>query len=180
MLGGNRQIWDDVGLTEALVADGYAVLALDMRGHGESGTERDWGMADDDLQRVWQYFVELENVDGERTAVIGASIGANMALRTGANEPTIKTVALLSPGLDYRRVTTDDAIVLYGDRPILIIASEEDSYAADSSRTLTELAQGEATLKMYNGAGHGTNMFGPEPDLTQLLLDWLNQHLRET
>ena len=180
MLGSNRQVWDEVGLAEALVADGYAVLALDMRGHGESGSDRDWDKADDDLLRVWNYFVGLENIDGARTAVIGASIGSNMALRTGANEPAIKTVALLSPGLDYRRVTTDDAITEYGSRPILIVASEEDSYAADSSRTLAELAQGEAVLQLYKGAGHGTNMFGAEPELTQLLLDWLDQYLPES
>jgi pimeloyl-ACP methyl ester carboxylesterase len=180
MLGSDRQVWQEVGLTEALLADGYAVLALDMRGHGESGSERDWDKADDDLLRVWDYFAGLEDVDEGRTAVIGASIGANMALRTGASQPAIKTVALLSPGLDYRRVTTDDAIVLYGSRPILIVASEEDQYAADSSRTLAEMAQGEVVLQLYNGAGHGTAMFGPQPDLTDLLLDWLNQYLRET
>ena len=180
MLGSNRQIWEEVGLTESLLADGYAVLTLDMRGHGESGSDRDWDKADDDLLRVWNYFVGLENIDGARTAVIGASIGSNMALRTGANEPAIKTVALLSPGLDYRRVTTDDAITEYGSRPILIVASEEDSYAADSSRTLAELAQGEAVLQLYKGAGHGTNMFGAEPELTQLLLDWLDQYLPES
>jgi pimeloyl-ACP methyl ester carboxylesterase len=180
MLGSNRQVWEEVGLTDALLADGYAVLALDMRGHGESGSGQDWEKADDDLLRVWTYFAGLADVDEARTAVIGASIGSNMALRTGANQPAIKTVALLSPGLDYRRVTTDDAIIQYGSRPLLIIASEEDQYAADSSRTLAEMSQGPATLQLYDGAGHGTNMFGPEPELTQLLLDWLNQYLRET
>ncbi|MEJ2750827.1 MAG: alpha/beta fold hydrolase [Anaerolineae bacterium] len=177
MLGSNRQVWEEVGLTDALVADGYAVLALDMRGHGESDGDRKWEMFDDDILRVWQYFSGLEEVDEERPAVIGASIGSNLALRVGANEPAIKTVILLSPGLDYRRVTTDDAIVQYGSRPILIIASEDDSYAADSSQTLVDMAQGEAVLHMYSDAGHGTNMFGVEPGLTQLLLDWLNQHL---
>lgn len=179
MLGSDRQVWQEVGLTEALVADGYAVLALDMRGHGESGSDREWEKFDDDLLRVWTYFAGLDDVDENRTAVIGASIGSNMALRTGANVPDIKTVALLSPGLDYRRITTGDAIELYGDRPILIVASEEDSYAADSSRTLAEMAQGEASLQMYDGAGHGTHMFAAEPGLTQVLLDWLNQYLAD-
>lgn len=177
MLGSNRQVWDEVGLADTLVTNGYAVLALDMRGHGDSGSSRDWDQADDDLQRVWAYFVGRDEVDGERTAVIGASIGSNMALRTGANEPAIKTVALLSPGLEYRGVTTDDAIVQYGTRPILIVASEEDSYAAESSKTLAEVAAGEVELIMYDGAGHGTNMFAPQPDLTDSLINWLKTHL---
>ncbi|MCB9418279.1 MAG: alpha/beta fold hydrolase [Ardenticatenaceae bacterium] len=179
MLGSDRQVWEQVGLTDALLADGYAVLALDMRGHGESGGERKWEMFDDDILRVWQYFSGLEEVDEERTAVVGASIGSNLALRVGANEPAIETVILLSPGLDYRRVTTDDAIELYGGRPIFIVASEEDEYSAESSRTLAEIAQGEAVLQMYDSAGHGTAMFAAQPDLTNLILDWLKQYLPE-
>jgi pimeloyl-ACP methyl ester carboxylesterase len=177
MLGSNRQVWEDVGFTEALLTEGYAVLALDMRGHGDSGSNRDWQQADDDLEWVWNYFVGLENIDGERTAVIGASIGSNIALRTGANEPAVKTTVLLSPGLDYRGVTTEDAVEKYGSRPILIVASEEDTYSANSSKTLAELAQGEVELQMYNGAGHGTDMFGPQPDLTEILLNWLEETL---
>ena len=178
MLGGNRQVWADNGFADALTASGYAVLALDMRGHGESGSDQDWTKAGDDLQRVWAYFTGLENVDAKRTAVIGASIGSNMALRTGADEPAIKTVALLSPGLDYRGVTTEEAMTQFGQRPILIVASEEDSYSANSSRTLAEIAQGEIVLQLYDGAGHGTNMINRQPDLTDLLLDWLDQHLQ--
>ncbi len=180
MLGSNRQAWEEVGLTNTLLADGYAVLALDMRGHGESDGERKWEMFDDDILRVWEYFAGLESVNEGRTAVVGASIGSNLALRVGANEPAIKTVVLLSPGLDYRRVTTDDAIELYGSRPLLIVASQEDQYAADSSRTLAEMAQGEAVLQMYDGAGHGTAMFAAQPDLTNLILDWLKRYVRET
>ena len=177
MLGSNRTAWEAVGLTDQLLQNGYAVLNVDMRGHGGTGGTADWQLVPDDMQRVWDYFVSQEAVDGAKTAVIGASIGANLSLITAVNEPNINTVILLSPGLNYRDVTTDDAIVAYGDRPILIVASEEDSYAADSSRTLSEAATGQAELELYNGAGHGTNMFGKEPGLPDLILDWLRQYL---
>ena len=179
MLGSERQVWAGNGFSQLLADNGYAVLALDMRGHGETGGSRDWDLAEADLQMAWEWFTGLDEVDGENTAVIGASIGSNMALITGANIPEIKTVILLSPGLDYRGVTTDDAIAAYGNRPVLIVASQEDSYAADSSQTLADLAEGEAKLIMYNGAGHGTNMFGSQPDLASELLDWLNSYLQE-
>jgi len=178
MLGSNRQVWDEVGFAPLLAGNGYAVLAVDMRGHGETGGNRDWGQAVDDIQRVWDYFTGRSEVAAEQTAVVGASIGANMALITGVNEPAVKGVVLLSPGLDYRGVTTGDKMALYGERPILLVASEEDGYAADSVRTLADLAQGETQFQLYNGAGHGTNMFGPQPDLADLILDWLNQHVR--
>ncbi|HSG18662.1 MAG TPA: alpha/beta fold hydrolase [Anaerolineae bacterium] len=176
MNGGNRGDWD--AFARQLANDGYATLAVDMRAHGETGGARNWDLAADDLLRVWAAMAEREDVDGARTAVVGASIGANMALMTGAEEPGIKTVVLLSPGRDYFGVTTEDRIVEYGQRPALIIASEEDSEAAVSSRALHELAD-DAELIMYEGAGHGTRMFGPRPELAQEIVDWLNLHVQD-
>ena len=177
MLGSNRTIWETVGLADELAGNGYAVLALDMRGHGDTGNAQDWVLAEDDIQRVWQYFVDRAEVDGEKTAVIGGSIGSNMALIAAANEPAIRTAILLSPGLVYRGVTTPDRMPDYGDRPLFIVASKDDFYAEDSTNKLAETAVGETQVQIYETAGHGTNMFAPQPDLTPLILEWLAQHL---
>ncbi len=176
MLGSNRAAWGDDGLTSTLTDAGYALLAVDMRGHGGTPGERDWAAIEQDMYKVWQTFTELEQVDAGRTAVIGASIGSNMALVTGDNIPEIKTVILLSPGLDYRGVTTDDHVVSYGDRPLLIVASEEDSYSADSSRTLEELAANGRSLILQD-AGHGTFMLFRE-DLQVEIVAWLDANLK--
>ena len=177
MLGSNRKAWLPTGLPQELVNNGrYHVLTLDMRGHGQTGGAKDWPLAEEDVQLVWQWLVDQPGVDGEKTAVIGGSIGSNMALRTGANIEAVNTVVLLSPGLDYRGVTTEDALVVWGKRPLLIVASEEDGYAADSSLALAEQAEGEVELQMYQSAGHGTNMFNAEPELTTLIVDWLQNH----
>ncbi|MCP4360530.1 MAG: alpha/beta fold hydrolase [Chloroflexi bacterium] len=178
MLGSNRGSWQPSRLPDLLSENGYAVLAIDMRGHGETGGSPDWTLVEEDLQLVHEYFAGLNEVDKGATAVVGASIGGNMALIAGANLPAINAVVLLSPGLDYRGVTTEDHIEEYGSRPIFIAASEEDSYAADSSRTLQELAQGKAELTLYNGAGHGTNMFSSQPELAEAILAWLNTHVQ--
>lgn len=178
MLGSNRTVWETIGLVDELAANGYAVLALDMRGHGDTGNAQDWDLAEDDIQRVWEYFVARPEVDGEKTAVIGASIGSNMALIAAANEPAIKTAVLLSPGLVYRGVTTEDRMADYGERPLLIVASEDDYYSEDTAIKLAETAVGETQVQIYENAGHGTNMFAPQPDLTPLILEWLAQRLR--
>ncbi len=177
MLGARRQDWEERGLTEMLTEAGYAVLAVDMRGHGETPGSRDWDVIEQDLMTVWQEFSEMAQVDGENTAVVGGSIGSNMALITGDNIPEIQTVILLSPGLDYRGVTTDDRIESYGERPILIVASAEDKYAADSSQTLLDLASENAELSMLNGAGHGTNML-TQTAVRQEIVAWLDANLK--
>ena len=177
MLGSDRQVWDENGIADNLVENGYAVMAVDMRGHGETGNSIDWQLAPEDLRLAWEHFTSLDTVDPQRTAIIGASIGANLALLTGSDQPVIRTVILLSPGLDYRGVATEEPLEMYGARPILIVASEEDTYAAASSRTLAGLAEGESRLEMYNGAGHGTRMFNVQPELSDLILSWLDKNL---
>ena len=175
MLNGNQKAWEP--LIPALTQAGYAVLTIDMRGHGLTGGDKDWVLAEQDLTMVWDAFTQDLSIDATRTAVIGGSIGSNIALLTAKNRPEILTAVLLSPGLDYRGVTTPDAAGAYGDRPLLIVASEEDGYSADSSRQLDSLAS-NSTLEMYDGAGHGTNMLGREPALTPLLIKWLDEMVK--
>lgn len=175
MLGSNRYAWDE--FVSQLLPAGFTVLAIDLRGHGDTGGARDWDLAAEDLRLVWDYFSQRPEVDVNRTAVVGGSIGANMALTTAANLPLIDTAVLLSPGLDYAGVTTAEAVAAYGERPLLIVVSEGDSYAADSSRQLAEIGT-MATLEIYEGSSHGTSMFAAEPDLTWLIMNWLDQHLQ--
>ena len=154
------------------------MLAIDLRGHGDSGGSRDWSKGPQDTAQAWEYLTRLQGVDPQRTAIIGASFGANLALVQGAAEESIRTVVLLSPGLSYFGVSCVGAMKDYGERPVLIVASSEDSYAAQSSRQLKQMAKGPAELQMFDGAGHGIQMFAAQPGLTQQILDWLAQYVK--
>lgn len=175
MLNKDRTTWDDFAhqLSEA----GYAALSIDLRGHGETGGEMDWDFAAADLKKAWDYLVAREDIVQDQTAIVGGSIGANLAVIAGANENSIRTVVLLSPGLSYSGVETEAALKEYGTRPLLIIASRDDSYAADSSSTLDEQALGDSKLIMYETAGHGTNMLQNEANLSGQIIDWLDTYL---
>jgi dipeptidyl aminopeptidase/acylaminoacyl peptidase len=176
MAFGKRQEWGD--FPQTLGAAGYAVLAIDLRGHGESGGALDWSKGPQDAAQVWQYLTQRPQVDPQRTAIVGASFGANLALVQGATEKSIRTVVLLSPGLDYFGVPTTGAMNEIGERPVLIVASSEDSYAAASSRQLKQMARGTTELQMFEGAGHGINMFAAQPELVQQILGWLDRYLK--
>lgn len=175
MLWSDRTVWEDYA--HELAGNGIAVFALDMRGHGETGGEVNWDLAEEDIQFVWENLADRPDIDANRTGIVGASIGANMALISGENEPQIRTVVLLSPGLSYAGVETSDAMVAYGERPVFIVASEEDTYSADSSRKLHELAVGDSRLEIYQGAGHGTNMLENEPGLGAEVIEYLKEFL---
>ncbi len=176
MLWSDRSAWDEYAYE--LAGNGFAVFAMDMRGHGETGGEVNWDLAEEDIQLIWDNLSEREEIDPARMGIVGASIGANMALVSGANEPEVRTVVLLSPGLSYAGVETTDAIKAYGERPVFIVASQEDTYAADSSEKLHELAFGESRLEMYQDAGHGTFMLENQPKLRGEIIDWLQDHLQ--
>lgn len=105
-----KPVWADNAFGTTLAQNGYTARAVYLRGHGQTGGSRQWDKAAEDLQRAWAYLAEQAEVDETRTAVVGASIGANMALVTAAAEPAIDAVVLLSPGLDYQGVTTEDKI----------------------------------------------------------------------
>jgi alpha-beta hydrolase superfamily lysophospholipase len=173
-----RQKGDWASFASRLQQEGYAAMTLDLRGHGASeGTAAgtlDQRLWTDDIVRAWTVMAEQPSVDVERTAIVGASIGANVALRAAAFEDRVQAVVLLSPGLDYHGITTLEAMTEYGDRPALIVASQEDAYAAESAE---ELAQGGKVLTLYPGSGHGTELLATQPDVVNLMLGWLNQQL---
>lgn len=183
MLDRSKADWD--AFASALLERDIAALAIDLRGHGESeGNWRAFGETDFramelDVKAAIAWLREQRSVDAARIAIIGASIGANIALNYASRDSAIKTVVLLSPGLNYRGVSTESTIMAY-DRSLLVVASEGDDYSARSSRELysrSPLAPEQKTLVIYSGAAHGTKMLVAEPALEGLLLAWLEERL---
>lgn len=182
MLNRNRNDWND--LSGKLQKEGYNVLSIDLRGHGQS-TDKDgrvvnWQTfsANDfnnmvlDVKATKQF---LESKGIGNVSIVGASIGANIAVSYAAEDSEIRTVILLSPGLDYRGVKPDADVKDYGNRSLLIVASEDDEYSAMSSKNLIELAVGKKELKLYENAGHGTKMFS-NTDLDRIIVEWLREN----
>jgi acetyl esterase/lipase len=107
-------------------------------------------------------------------ACAGASIGANLCLQAAAADPAIVNVVMLSPGLNYKGVTVNEAIVAYGDRPVLLVASNDDAYSARSAAALHEKAVGQKHLEALDAAGHGTVMLNRAPGLENTMVAWIN------
>jgi len=173
----DRYAWH--GFAQDAQEAGYAVLALDSRGHGGSAGEKVFDRAMDlDIDAALLWLMARSDVDSERVGIAGASVGANLALRAGARHPQIKSVALLSPGIQLWDIGIKQAVVDYGQRFVLIVVSEEDAYPAGSSQQLDAMALGEHRLHVYTGAAHGTDMLQAHDDLTSMLLEWFNATLK--
>ncbi len=169
--GSDRHVWDD--LAQQLQRAGYAVLAIDLRGYGDTGGVPDWSRAPADVAAALTQLGELPGISPGRLIVVGAGIGANLGLNACADRVGCAAAVLLSPGLDYLGITTADAMTRMGQRAVLIVASENDDNNPADSVTLDGLARGAHRLVIYPDAGHGTELFGTQPDLIPLIAEWL-------
>ena len=171
-VGGSRADWDP--LAQRLQAAGYAVLALDLRGYGDTGGEANWSLAQGDVAAAVSLIQEMGDVDASHIVIVGASIGANLALNACADTSGCAAAVLLSPGLDYHGITTSEAMVRLGVRPTLIVASEGDNNNPADSLTLDSMAQGDHQLVVLARAGHGTAMLNADPALLDQIVQWIS------
>jgi hypothetical protein len=76
--------------------------------------------------------------------MVGASIGANLALVAGAKNAGVAAVVALSPGDDFLGVAPAGALGRFASRPVYLIASQDDAYSFATVQHLApKLAAGE-------------------------------------
>lgn len=185
MMPATKESYD--GLAKALNKNGFATLAIDLRGHGESrnaanGETLDYTKFENEQHQASRLdvdaafnFLAQKGFAPAQIGLVGASIGANLTLDAMARYKEILRGALLSPGLDYRGVTTEQPIrALEQNQKVWIIVGEDDEYSAESSRKLQSINPIAATLTIFEGADHGTNLFNPQPNLINDIVKFLN------
>ena len=190
MMPATRSSW--TLLEGALSKRGIGSLAIDLRGHGESvetndGTKIDYRKFSDDEHQSSVFdvagaveWIRKRGIDVSRIVLIGASVGANLAVRELASEPRLRGAVLLSPGEAYNGMNVrEDAQNLLPDQGVFITSSEDDMESYAASRALYDEAP--VTLKTfvpYKKSGHGTNMFSTDPALTEKIAEWLLEAIR--
>lgn len=175
MMPATKESWDSIA--QVLLERGYASLAIDMRGHGESdmGGTLDYKQFNEGQQQAKRFdleaaldWVHVQGFDDTQTILIGASIGANLAIRALAEHPDLSLAIALSPGLNYCGVTTDDAIVkIRSNQKVVLVASDDDDRPSwDSVHELHRLNPLTILIQRH-GLGHGTNMTDQDSSLVQ-------------
>lgn len=162
-LGAGRGEWRLFAARAA--AFGWGTLAVDLRGHGESGgpayttfrTPADWLRGAEDARAAMAWLGKVKHVAPERVVLAGASIGANLALHAAADEPRARFTLLLSPGWNYQGVTLPDQVAAY-PRPILFAAASDDPYAFKSSQEALRLCRSPESSFLPAPRGHGVRM----------------------
>jgi len=174
MMGRDSADWSF--LSKKLHQIQFSTIAIDLRGHGKSAKagvplqDGDYLAMLGDLEAGanWLRSKGIDNI-----SCVGASIGANLCAQLGARDPRIVNLVLLSPGLNYKGITSGDALKQYGNRPVLLVAAEDDRFAPRSAAALEEVAQGQVHYELFAEGGHGTKMLTRASTLEQTVMSWL-------
>jgi pimeloyl-ACP methyl ester carboxylesterase len=168
---------------------GFAVLAIDLRGHGESrgapelnladrvakGDKKLFALMQKDVDAAYNWLAQQPHLDLSRFAIVGASVGCSIALKYAARDKSVDAVVCMTPGLAYMGIDSREDVKKFGQRPLLLLASDAEREATDDLARINP----DATVKIFPGnpaeaqALHGTLMFGKVPDVEKTIADFL-------
>lgn len=204
-IGGSKEGWwlEEAShsgrlLTDALLAAGFGVLALDAEYHGERMANNDYESAEvftfhrGWMQRTRDMLVQTvvehrraidvlearDDVDTSRIGVVGYSMGGMATFMLTAVEPRVSTAVACVPPL-LREDRSPVAIHNYAPRietqPFLMLVAEEDAAntTPEEARRLHDLiASPTKEIGFYPG-GHLL-----PPEWTQRALEWVETNLQ--
>jgi pimeloyl-ACP methyl ester carboxylesterase len=182
MMPATKESW--LPLADELSKAGFNILAIDLRGHGESSggdfkqftPEQHYGYFQDQVAGL--EFLS-QRFSGSEVLIGGASIGANMTLKYMAENHRATKGFALSAGLDYYGVRAiDDITKLVQEQKVLLVGARDDGRSSgancgDMAEQLAAASSGQVELKVYDEGGHGTDMWQKHPDLIQKIIQFL-------
>ena len=190
-LGYSSQWWET--LPDELLAKGYAVLKIDLRGHGQSiynsklsrsswsnMTTSAFAKYPDDVIKVMDK-VKADNnkkVFFKNWAFVGADIGASTAVLASdkyAVKP--KTIIMLSPVVEVRDLYIPVNLAHLTDVDVLTIIGTDDVSGKKAVEYLKKFAQ--AAFVTYTSEARSTGMLMLKNDnsLAKIITTWLGDYL---
>lgn len=177
-------------IAPAITAKGMGLLAIDMRGHGDSrvqdGKDLSLAVRGRDLDvfmamhhDAWggvRWLQRHKQVPKGRIALLGASVGCSVAIDTAVRHPSeIACVVTLTPGLSYLGIPTQDHIREWAaGKPLLVLASEGEKKRGAGPIHAALKDKGCEIFVMPGGRElHGTHMFGKVKGVETRVADWL-------
>ncbi len=199
-LGGNKSDWlNDTDTYVALLERGYAVLAIDMRGHGQTPLPDarrvleliDLELSFFDVHAALVWLQSQSKVDVSRIAVVGTGSGGNVAYVSSGRMPElIKTGVSLSPGLwgaaSLEPLVIGAGLEPFAPRSMLFMAGDQDqiqagdvilSYAEFARSLEAQTAEPKDVRVFPDSADHGFALLDNVAEAQDLFFLWLEENL---
>jgi alpha-beta hydrolase superfamily lysophospholipase len=170
-------------VAQSLNSAGFGVLALDLRGHGASGGSIGSGSLQPfalDSQAALAWLKTRPDVTSPRLGIVGLNFGATLAVIAAGSDQSVRSVALISPAIEFRGLRCDQAMRTFAGRSgaAFLAAGALDPYAARSAKQLAEITPGMRELRLVDGTGaNGRQLLAAQPDLVSALVDWFQKTL---
>ncbi len=170
---------------------GYAVIAMDLRGHGKSlyntkfqkkswvyYTPKIYEKIPNDIKLILeQSEKQVKLLDYSNMAIVGADIGANAAVLVSKDlKKKPKTLVLICPTTSFKGLYIPIALTDL-EIPILTIVSTKDRYCLQQQKELAKFSQGGFYAKNYPNGGMGMLMIKQNPSMSQDITKWIIKYL---
>ena len=174
-------------LARRLTENGYAVLAIDVNGHGENRNPFNGGEADttslrEDVRQAVEYLRSNQLVDGSRIVVMGHSMGAGATLDYATHDPNLKGAVMISGGWSLGPERPKNALFIFAERdPVDAIQDTSTTLAAHLAgvdqivlgKTYGDFTQGNAVEAVrVPGVDHLTILYSTDAATT--IVKWLD------
>ncbi len=191
-IGYSSEWWES--LPSDLINQGYAVLKIDLRGHGKSVynsklvrtswksmTNSAYAKYPDDIIKVIEY-VKKENTKKSffnSWAIVGSDIGGSTAILASdkiANKP--KTIVLLSPVIETKGLYIPVSLAHLDNVDIFAISGTGEQSGTEAQDYLKKFAQ--ATFATYTSEARSTGMLMLKNDtsLSKIITTWIGEYLQ--
>jgi pimeloyl-ACP methyl ester carboxylesterase len=138
-----------------MALNGYAVLAIDVRGHGANRNPFETGFRRaalrSDIRAAVDFMRGSDRVDSSRIVVMGHSMGANAVLDYAENDPDLKGAVMISGGWSLGEARPKNALFIF--------AQNDPDFIRDSSIAVASHLAGVQPIdlgKIYGDFGQGT------------------------
>jgi len=177
--GEDRTVWTDFKKT--LLGRGWAVMTVDLRGHGGSKSKnnqpiaasRDWRTSPHDfpldMDAAMTWLKTQTRINSTKIAVIGVDVGANLALIASGKFSQVRTVVAINANLREGQEMAGGAQD-YKPRSAFIIASSEGE-----GTSLKKEVKPPSQLEVLNHQTGGTAAWFQNKQVTDSVLQWMKE-----
>jgi dienelactone hydrolase len=179
--------WINSDILKALVAEGYICLIFSNRGHGNSSSlENLTDLLDNpellihDLNGAFSFIQSHERVMADSIGLMGASMGASMAVAGNANESVRSSVALspatmltdsMYPGIPFKSI-----FYLVGDQDVADTGEGVIDFPAQAAELYERTTDPKKLMVLKNNPAHGTELL-EATGVNEAILAWFKQHM---
>ncbi len=135
--GEDRSVWKD--FSKELLNRGWAIMALDLRGHGESRLKNqrpveaslDWRTNlhefPVDLDPALDWLKSRPRVDNSKIVVMGFDVGANLALIASGRFREVRTAVAIKPNLDESLALAGSAQDFQPRSTLIVVTNQSEA-----------------------------------------------------